>query len=91
MEKNTVLVAGGTGLVGKALVEKLKQKGHTVKVLTRGKSNPDLNIYNWDIKNKSIDKAALKDVDTVINLVGAGIADKKMDSKTQKKNSLILE
>ena len=84
MEKKVVLVAGGTGLVGSELVEKLKRKGHEVRILTRGKSNPTAGLYNWDIENKSIDEAALENVDTVINLAGAGIADKKWTEKRKK-------
>jgi uncharacterized protein YbjT (DUF2867 family) len=32
-----ILITGGTGLIGKILVEKLKLKGHEVRVLTRKK------------------------------------------------------
>lgn len=82
--KEKVLIAGGTGLVGQALSKHLKSKGYTVNILTRQKSNPLKNLYHWDIKNKTIDKEALAGVRCVINLVGAGIADKKWSEERKK-------
>lgn len=82
IEVKTILIAGGTGLIGKPLVEKLKERGHTVRVLTR---SPQSDIeYKWSLVNKSIDKEALVGVDTIINLAGAGIADKRWTEKRKK-------
>jgi uncharacterized protein (TIGR01777 family) len=81
---NTVLIAGGTGLVGQELTKHLKSKGYKVNILTRQKSNPLKNLYQWDIKNKTIDEDALSGVSCIINLVGAGIADKKWSEARKK-------
>lgn len=84
MKKNNVLIAGGTGLVGEELVNKLRKAGCEVRVLTRQESDVKNGFYNWDIKNKKIDSSAFEGVDTVINLAGAGIADKKWTDKRKK-------
>lgn len=72
-----ILIAGGTGLVGKALTKHLQNCGYTVNILTRSKSNPLQHLYNWNIAEKTVDPEALEGVGCVINLAGAGIADKK--------------
>lgn len=84
MEKNkTVLIAGGTGLIGRQLVERFKQQGHTVRVLSRT-GKPDSQQYAWDPYSKTIDDAALTDVNVIINLVGEGIAEKRWTEKRKK-------
>ena len=40
--KLNLLVLGGTGLIGPALVEYAKSRGHTVTLFNRGKTNPQL-------------------------------------------------
>lgn len=71
----TVLIAGGTGLIGKHLQELLKNNGVRVKVLTR---TPRFEgQFAWDPDKGTIDEKAFDGVDAVINLAGAGIADKR--------------
>lgn len=75
-----ILIAGGSGLVGKALQIELEKSGHTVRILTRQKdAKPP--YYHWNIETKEIDEAALKGVEVFINLSGAGIADKRWTEK----------
>lgn len=75
----TILIAGGTGLIGTPLVEELIERGHDVRVLTR---SPRREIdYKWSPSSKSIDEKALTGVNTIINLAGAGIADKRWTEK----------
>jgi len=79
----TVLITGGTGLVGKQLVVKLKQQGYGVRVLSRNRtttnSSPD--HYYWDPENNEIDLDTLKSIDHIIHLAGAGILDRRWTSK----------
>ncbi len=71
----TVLITGGTGLVGSKLVAELRKRGHSVKVLVRKKSkNPD--EYYWNYRKRELDVAALQDVDCIIHLAGASIGKK---------------
>jgi uncharacterized protein len=62
-----ILIAGGTGLIGSQLVPMLRERGHTVRLLTRSPKGPGQ--FAWDPEH-----AALIGTDVIINLAGAGIA-----------------
>jgi len=84
-----ILITGGTGLIGSRLTELLLQQGHHISHLSRSPSkNEKIPTFKWDVTKQEIDKEALKDIDTIIHLAGAGIADEKW-SKERKK--VILE
>lgn len=72
----TAVVAGGTGLVGKALVAALLDQGIEVRLLTRnphGLGLPDgIQAFGWDHAT-----TALSGADAVFNLAGEGIADQR--------------
>jgi uncharacterized protein (TIGR01777 family) len=77
-----ILITGGTGLIGKHLTQLLLEKGHKVSLLSRKKENiPDVKVYLWDIEKGLIDDDALKNIDYIIHLAGAGIADKRWTDK----------
>ncbi len=80
----TILLAGGTGLIGKELSLKLKSEGYQVRILSRQKSDYTRGIYNWNPYDGIIDAEAIKNVDILINLVGEGIADKKWTGERKK-------
>ncbi|MEX2484371.1 MAG: TIGR01777 family oxidoreductase [Brumimicrobium sp.] len=82
-ENYTILIAGGTGMIGKELTSLLKKQGHNVRILTRDAQGRD-GYYNWSPSNKTIEEAALEGVDIIINLAGAGIADKRWTPKRKK-------
>jgi uncharacterized protein (TIGR01777 family) len=84
--QKTILIAGGTGLIGRQLVQRFQEKGHQVRVLSRT-GRLEQQQFAWDPYQKSIDKAALEGVDVIINLVGEGIADKRWTAK--RKQALI--
>lgn len=69
----TVLIAGGSGLVGSRLQHMLAEKGYTVRLLSRRPAGPGQ--FRWDPAAGVADEAALDGVDAVINLAGEGIAD----------------
>ncbi|AUC14654.1 TIGR01777 family protein [Tenacibaculum sp. SZ-18] len=77
-----ILITGGTGLIGEVLENKLIQKNHEVQILTRNPRKE--NHFKWDIKNNYIDEKVFENLDYIIHLAGAGIADKKW-TKTRKK------
>ena len=77
----TVLITGGTGLVGTALTKALLQKGYRVIILTRriGEKNETENLSYalWDVKKQQIDLAAVQKADYIVHLAGAGVVEKK--------------
>ncbi|HIP48555.1 MAG TPA: TIGR01777 family protein [Lutibacter sp.] len=84
----TILIAGGTGLIGKHLSSYLKDKGYHVRLLSRNKTkNPTFPTYIWNITTGYIEKNALKDVSYIINLAGANIGSKRWTKK--RKNEIL--
>lgn len=78
----TVLISGGTGLVGSYLCEMLHMAGYSVRILSRKENtNSKFKTFLWDYQNKKVDSSAFKDVDYVINMAGAGIIDKRWSQK----------
>ena len=75
----TILITGGTGLIGMELAKKLKAKGNRLVLLTRTSRPvaPYDAVFSWDPEKGEIDGNALKDVDILIHLAGAGIADER--------------
>jgi uncharacterized protein (TIGR01777 family) len=88
-----VLIAGGNGLIGKALTEFLQHKNYDVSWLIR-KVNPDFKIkqYIWNPEQLSADDEAFKNTDIIINLAGAGIAEKRWTESRKKEiiNSRVM-
>lgn len=75
----TILITGGTGLVGQFLSEKLTTKGYNVRVLTRNPKNE--REFYWNLATNEIDENAFKNLDYIVHLAGAGIADKRWTAK----------
>ncbi|MGV9012895.1 MAG: TIGR01777 family oxidoreductase [Flavobacteriales bacterium] len=73
-----VLITGGTGLVGGHLTKLLKREGFSVRHLSRS-PKPDAAVptFAWDIDKGTVDPKALENVDHIIHLSGAGIADER--------------
>jgi len=80
---DTILISGGTGLIGKALQKKLLSKGYKVTILSRRASN-STSQFHWNIKDDFIDPIAIQKADYIIHLAGAGIADKRWTKKRKK-------
>ncbi len=79
---HTVLIAGGTGLIGQRLSQLLKEKGYKVIHLSRNENlDAEFPAYQWDLEKKTLDERAIEQADYVINLAGAGIADKPWSDK----------
>lgn len=84
----TVLITGGTGMIGSALANELLNKNYDVIILTRspGKySNTSrLNYAKWDVGKQVIDADAITKADYIVHLAGEGIADKRWTAKRKK-------
>lgn len=77
-----ILITGGTGLVGSRLTKMLNDQKHKVAILSREPKNS--NEFLWDVKAGFIEKEALQNVDYIVHLAGAGIADERWSDKRKK-------
>jgi uncharacterized protein (TIGR01777 family) len=85
----TVLITGGSGLVGKALSKLLVERNYEVIIvgrkLPKQKSNSEnISFATWDMENQTIDEDAIKRADYIVHLAGAGVADKRWSEKRKK-------
>jgi len=81
----TILIAGGTGLIGQRLSQLLTDKGYIVIHLSRKERlAAKFPAYKWDVVKGEIDMQAIEQADYIVNLAGAGIVDKRW-SKSRKK------
>jgi uncharacterized protein (TIGR01777 family) len=72
-----VVVAGASGLIGRALCRHLPGRGHQVLPLVRRPVRAGETAIRWDPGAGHIDTAGLEGVDGVVNLAGAGIGDRR--------------
>ena len=68
-----VAITGSHGLIGTALVSRLRGEGHTPVRIVR--STPGPGEIGWDPAAGRLDPGALAGIDAVVNLAGAGIGD----------------
>lgn len=78
-----VLITGGSGLLGNAISNILLKNNYEVVWLSREAGTKTMSYaqiikkYKWDVEKQFIDEAAFENVEQIIHLAGAGIADKK--------------
>ena len=88
----TILVSGGTGLIGTSLTKLLLEKGHKTIILTRNLkraidkqvADERLTYARWNSEEQSIDRDAVQKADYIVHLAGEGIADKRWSEKRKK-------
>jgi len=82
---NTVLIAGGSGLLGTALTQELLKLGYQVHHLGR-KSKPTsgFKTFAWNPAEGKIDLAAFENVTHVINLAGANVGQGRWTGERKK-------
>lgn len=82
-----IVIAGGSGFLGRSLVDAWRHDGHQVKVLTRRPGAAD--DIRWDpVSTGGAWTGALEHTDAVVNLAGEGIADEPW---TAARKTAILE
>lgn len=80
-----ILMTGGSGLIGKALTEALLKEGYNISHLSRHHgTDPRVKTFIWNVEQSQIDEHCIDDIDIVIHLAGAGVADKKWTDKQKK-------
>ncbi|MBW8685540.1 TIGR01777 family oxidoreductase [Chitinophaga rhizophila] len=85
---DTVLITGGTGLVGRALTKLLTEVGYRVIILSR-KAGPDsdnalVSYAHWDVAKQTIDETAIQQADYIVHLAGANVAEKRWTAARKK-------
>ncbi len=72
-----ITVTGGTGRVGRRLVERLRARGDEVTTLSRSPSTPD--AVRWDPSAEPAPVSALSGRDAVVHLAGEDVAQRWSD------------
>ncbi len=86
--KEIILIAGGTGLVGNALVKAIDKEKYDIVLLSRTSKiseNGSIKYVSWSPSSGTIETCPKPDY--IINLAGAGIADERWTDK--RKNELV--
>ncbi|MGZ5242317.1 MAG: TIGR01777 family oxidoreductase [Bacteroidia bacterium] len=75
-----IVIAGGSGLIGKNLAKTLLNKGYSVTILSRKEkqsSVQNLSFAVWDPENNILPERLLKEAHAIINLAGRNVGDKR--------------
>jgi len=84
----TVLITGGTGMIGSALAGELLNRNYDVIVLTRSPekylNTSRLSYAKWDIDKQTIDGDAVTKSDYIVHLAAEGVADKRWTPKRKR-------
>lgn len=83
----SILITGGTGLIGSKLLDSIDKSVYNVYVLTRKKSFKEngVNYINWDPENSVLDISQIKNLYSVINLAGESIDGSRWTSNYKRK------
>lgn len=88
LKSDSVLISGGSGLVGMHLTSLLLEKGYKVSHLSlKGPQFGKVRVYRWDPGKRVIDQALTGEFDFIIHLSGAGIGEKRWTKR--RKNEIL--
>ncbi len=82
----TVVITGGTGMVGQQLTRLLVEKGYEVLLMSRRSGEMQvgaisIRLVQWNLQQQTIDADAIRKADHIIHLAGAGVADKRWTAR----------
>jgi uncharacterized protein (TIGR01777 family) len=79
-----VAVTGATGLIGGAVVERLRREGHTVARVVRDPAKAGAGDVVWNPEAGTIDAAALEGVDAAVHLAGENVGTRWTEEKKRR-------
>ena len=89
-----ILVSGGSGLIGQALITTLLSEGHQIAQLVRRNTNPGAltEEFSWDPEHEIFDYKAVGSIDIAFHLSGSSIAGARWSGKRKLliRNSRVL-
>ena len=81
-KNNSILIAGGSGLVGKYLTSLLLSEGYKVSHLSRKSYQfGKVRVFRWNYEKGIIDPVIFDGIDFIINLAGANIGEMRWTKK----------
>ena len=85
----TVLLTGGTGMIGTQLQKHLLKNDYSVIVLDRNdlknkSSGHNVSYAKWNVEKGEIDKNSITSADYIVHLAGANVAEKRWSDKRKK-------
>jgi uncharacterized protein (TIGR01777 family) len=78
---HTIAVSGATGLIGSALVARLRSRGYSVRRLLHSPRNAEPGDVVWDGAREPLPPSALDGADAVIHLAGEPVARRWTDAR----------
>lgn len=76
-----IIIAGGSGLIGKSISSFLAKEGDEVSWLSRRSTIKNNKTYYWNPEKSELDIASLKNADVLIQLAGTSLADGRWTKK----------
>lgn len=84
----TILITGGTGLIGRALTKELTEQGENIIILTRNKKNNagnrQIRYATWNVAEGKIELQAIQQADYIVHLAGANVGEGRWTEKRKK-------
>jgi len=81
-KKKSIMITGGSGLVGRYLTSLLLEEGYKVSHLSRKQDQfGRVRVFRWDPGKQIVNPEAFKGIDFIIHLAGANIGEKRWTKK----------
>lgn len=83
--KRNILISGGSGMIGREIINSLDSGKYEIAILTRKKSVSGIRSFQWNIEKGFIEEGAVDFADVLIHLAGENIAGGRWTHKRKKR------
>jgi uncharacterized protein len=84
----TVVISGGSGMIGTALSHHLAANGYEIIILTRDpekhRAKGPISYAAWDVQQQTIDESAIRRADYIVHLAGSNLSEGRWTEKRKK-------